>query len=148
MGQWIHFDDDIFYLNQLVRLYLRSLKLDIDGMYFSEKVDHDIRFLDQHLSNLYSSLADRPYQSEYQQNLRFLNKTKLLFEELLNMIIEEGTGNRLDLSSHFDEYSRIRKRQNEEVEAIRGILKNILSSENQSELISSEEYRYLLDFDA
>ena len=148
MSQWIHYDDDIFYLNQYVRLYLRSLKLDIDGMYFVRKVDEDIRFLDHHLNKLYSSLSGKPRHSELQQNLRFLNKTKLLFCELLTLILEGDTGSHLDLSAHFDEYTRIRNRQHEEVEAIRSILKELLSSEDQSELISSEEYRFLLDQDA
>ncbi len=145
MSQWIHFDDDIFYLNQYVRLYIRSLKLDIDGMYFARKVDEDIHFLDHHLSNLFSSLTSKPHHSELQQNLRFLNKTKLLFCELLELILDGQTGTHLDLSGYFDEYRQAKARQYEEVEEIRGILKEILSSENQSELISSEEYRFLLD---
>ena len=148
MGQWIHFDDDIFYLNQFVRLYLRSLKLDIDGVYFARKVDEDIRFLDHHLHNLYGTLSGKTHYSELQQNLRFLNKTKLLFCELLSLVLDEGTGSRLDLSRHFEDYTRIRKRQSEEIEIIRGILKEILSSEDEGESISSEEYRLLLDQDA
>ncbi len=148
MGQWIHFDDDIFYLNQFVRLYIRSLKLDIDGIYFARKVDEDLRFLDLHLHSLFSSLANKPSYAELQQNLRFLNKTKLLFCELLSHILDEGTGDRLDLSAYIEEYSYMRERQMEEVEQIRGILKEILSTEDQSELISSEEFRLLLDRDA
>lgn len=148
MSQWVHFDDDIFYLNQFVRLYLRSLKLDIDGIYFAKKVDEDIRFLEHHLSSLYSSLTNKPRYSELQQNLRFLNKTKLLFCELLEELVEGESGKRLDLQDNMEEYTRIRSRQFEEVEAIRDTLKEILSSEDQSELISSEEYRFLLDQDA
>ncbi|MFO7849157.1 MAG: hypothetical protein R6V67_04270 [Spirochaetia bacterium] len=148
MSQWIHFDDDIFYLNQFVRLYLRSLKLDIDGIYFARKVDEDIRFLDYHLSGLYSSLSSTPHNIELQQNLRFLNKTKLLFCELLSFILEGETDAHLDLSEQFEDYRHIRSHQYKEVEEIRDILKEILSSEDQSELISSEEYRFLLNHDA
>ncbi len=148
MSQWIHFDDDIFYLNQFVRLYMRSLKLDIDGIYFARKVDEDIRFLDHHLSNLYSSISSTPHNMELQQNLRFLNKTKLLFCELLSFILDEETDDHLDLSGQFEEYRRMQNHQYEEVEAIRGILRDILSSEDQSELVSSEEYRFLLNNDA
>jgi low affinity Fe/Cu permease len=144
MKQWIHFDDNIFFLSQYIRLLLQNLKLNIDGSYFDHKVDEDIRFLSRTLSDIYTLLCEQPQNFERNQNLRFLAKNKMLFAELLDMVVSGSLAFSLDLTPYFQEYSEFSEQQRRETEEIRDMLKEAISQEDLSELISQEEYRFLL----
>jgi hypothetical protein len=144
MKQWIHFDDNIFFLSQYIRLLFQDLKLNIDGSYFDQKVDEDIRFIHRTLTEIYTLLNEQPAAFERNQNLRFLGKNKMLFSEVLDMIVSGALGTSLDLTPYFQEYSEMAEEQRRETDEIRGLLREALSQEDLSELISQEEYHFLL----
>jgi len=143
MGQKVHYDNDIFFLNETIRVLGKNLKLNLDGTFFEEKVHHDILFLHDTLSNFYRALTANQLLLERAQNLRFLNKTKHLYCGLLSSIISGELAVYLDLSPHFEEYDMCRQKQEQEITEIRSILREMISSEDQDELISSEEYKFL-----
>jgi hypothetical protein len=147
MKQWIHFDDNIFFVSQYIRLLLQDLKLNIDGSYFDGKVDEDIRFLNRTLSEIHSLLNEQPAGFERNQNLRFLAKNKMLFAEMLDMIVSGTLGSSLDLTPFFQEYTEMAEWQRRETDEIRETLQESLSQDDLSELISQEEYRFLLGED-
>ena len=62
MTQYIHYDANIFMLNDLLRYIQRSLKIDIDNDYFLEKIKSDLLFAESKLANLYESLKDSTLQ--------------------------------------------------------------------------------------
>ncbi len=144
MKQWIHFDDNIFFLSQYIRLLLQDLKLNIDGSYFDQKVDEDIRFLNYTLSDIYSLLTEQPASFERSQNLRFLGKNMMLFAEMLDLIVGGSLATSFDLTPYFQEYNELAEQKRRETDEIRGLLKEALSQEDMSELISQEEYHFLL----
>jgi len=145
MGQWVHYDDDIYYLNESIRMLGRNLKLHLDGTYFEDKVHHELQFLDDLLSQFYRALTANQFLHERPQNLRFLNKTKRLYCNLLESIVEGTIAEHLDLSAHLDEYSKAITRQEQEIAEIRSVLFGIVNEEDQNEQVSSEEYKFLLD---
>lgn len=145
MGQWVHYDDDIYYLNESIRMLMRNLKLHLDGTYFEEKVHHELMFLDKLLSQFYRALTANQFLHERPQNLRFLNKTKRLFCTLLQSIVNGTSASHLDLSAHFEEYKKTVSRQEQEISEIRSVLFEIVHNEDQNEQVSSEEYKFLLD---
>jgi hypothetical protein len=107
-------------------------------------VDEDIRFLSRTLSDIYTLLCEQPQNFERNQNLRFLAKNKMLFAELLDMVVSGSLAFSLDLTPYFQEYSEFSEQQRRETEEIRDMLKEAISQEDLSELISQEEYRFLL----
>ncbi len=145
MGHWVHYEDDIFFLNEQIRLLSRNLKLHLDSTYFADKIHQDILFFDNMLSQFYRSLTANQVVVDRPQNLRLLNKTKRLFCNLLDSIVSGHIAAHLDLSSHFDEYTSAEVRQEEEIREIRSLLNEIVSQEEPEELISSEEYKFLFD---
>ena len=147
MKQWIHFDDNIFFLSQYIRLLLQDLKLNIDGSYFDQKVDEDLRFIANTLSDIYSLLSEQPASFERSQNLRFIGKNMMLFSEMLDLIVAGSLAASLDLTPYFQEYSELAEQKRRETDEIRELLKEALSQEDMSELISQEEYRFLLGED-
>ena len=145
MGHWVHYEDDIFFLNEQIRLFTRNLQLHLDSTYFADKIHRDLSFFDNLLSQFYRSLTANQGVINRPQNLRFLNKTKRLFCNLLDSIVTGHTAAHLDLSSHFEEYTSAQMRQEEEIREIRSLLNEIVSQEDPEELISSEEYKFLFD---
>ena len=145
MGHWVHYEDDIFFLNEQIRLLARNLKLHLDATYFADKVHQDLMFFDNLLSQFYRSLTANQVVVDRPQNLRFLNKTKRFYCNLLDSIVSGHIATHLDLSSHFEEYTNTQMRQEEEIHEIRSLLNEIISQEEPEELISSEEYKFLFD---
>ncbi len=145
MGHWVHYEDDIFILNDKLRLLLRDLKLHLDATYFAEHVHRELLFIDNMLSQFYRSLTANQGVVDRPQNLRFLSKTKRLFCNLLDNIVSGQLATDLDLSSHFEEYTNTQVRQEEEIRDIRTLLNELIAKEEPEELISSEEYKFLFD---
>ena|SRR6056297_1335830 len=87
MGHWVHYEDDIFFLNEQIRLLARNLKLHLDSTYFADKIHQDLLFFDNMLSQFYRSLTANQVVVDRPQNLRLLNKTKRLFCNLLDSIV-------------------------------------------------------------
>jgi len=141
----VHYDDDIYYLNESIRMLMRNLKLHLDGTYFEDKVQYELQFLDKLLSQFYRALTANQFLHERPQNLRFLNKTKRLFCNLLEGIVQGSTASHLDLSAHFEEYNKAIKRQEQEITEIRSVLFELVHEEDRNEQVSSEEYKFLLD---
>ena len=145
MGHWVHYEDDIFFLNEKIRLLARDLKLHLDSAYFAEHVHQELIFFDNMLSQFYRSLTANQEIFERPRNLRFLNKTKRLYCNLLDGITSGHTAPHLDLSSHFNEYNNAQIQQEEEILKIRTLLNEIIMHEEPEDLISSEEYKFLFD---
>jgi hypothetical protein len=57
----IHYDDNIFYLDSMVKTVKSGLSLDIDPEYFIDKVIEDILFLDSALLRTFASLKANFY---------------------------------------------------------------------------------------
>ncbi len=143
MGQKVNYDNDIFFLNEYIRMLMRNLKLHLDAAYFENKVHNDLLYLNDTLSQFYRALTANHQLLDRPQNLRFLNKTKSLYCSLLGEIISVTTAADLDLSPYFEEYEKYLRKQEEEILEIRSILHEMISREDQDELISSEEYKFL-----
>jgi hypothetical protein len=143
MGHKVHYDNDIFFLNETIRVLWRNLKLSLDGNYFSEKVHQDLLFLHSALSKFHLDLTTNKLLLDRPQNLRFLSKTKHFYCELLRGIISGSVAAHLDLSRHFEEYTRNMQQQEHEIMEIRSILREMISSEDPDELVGSEEYKFL-----
>ncbi len=145
MGHWVHYENDIFFLNEKIRFLMRNLKLNLDATYFAENVHKDLLFFDNLLSQFFRTLSANQVIVERPQNLRFLSKTKRLYCNLLDNIVSGHLADHLDLSSHFDEYTNAQIRQEEEIREIRSLLNELISQEEPEELIGSEEYKFLFD---
>ncbi len=101
MTQYIHYEANIFMLNDLLRHIQRSLKIDIDNDYFLEKIKSDLLFSESKLANLYKSLKGSTLQLDKDQYLRHLYKSKNLFIEIVESILNNSSGRSLDFSDFF-----------------------------------------------
>lgn len=71
MAKRIHFEDDIFYLNLLVRTLRDGLELDLDPELFLNRIVDDLAFIDTAFERLLAELAGNERLIE--RNEQFLN---------------------------------------------------------------------------
>ena len=147
MTQYIHYEANIFMLNDLLRHIQRSLKIDIDNDYFLEKIKSDILFTESKLATLYESLKDSTLQLDKAQYFRHLYKTKSLFLEIADSILDNNTGRSLD----FDDFKgRLRDavlEQQFEHDDISKILAKTNADDLDTNQISKEELMFLMSND-
>ncbi len=144
MTQYIHYEANIFMLNDLLRHIQRSLKLDIDNDYFLEKIKSDLLFSESKLANLYESLKDSTLQLDKDQYLRHLYKSKNLFIEIVESILNNSSGRSLDFSNFFPRLKEAVYEQQYEYNDIGDILSRNNEEGSGSDQISQEELMFLM----
>ena len=144
MTQYIHYEANIFMLNDLLRHIQRSLKIDIDNDHFLEKIKSDILFTESKLTDLYESLKNSTLQLDKEQYLRHLYKSKNLFIEIAESIINNNAGRSLDFSDFTPRLKEAVYEQQYEFNDISDILSNNKEESPGSDQISQEELMFLM----
>jgi len=147
MTQYIHYEANIFMLNDLLRHIQRSLKLDIDNDVFLDKIKSDLLFSESKLSDLYISLKDSTLQLDKFQYLRHLYKTKNIFIEITESIINSTSGRSLDFSDFTERLKEALYQQKIENNDINDILTMSNDTDLSKDQISQEELLFLMSSD-
>ena len=147
MTQYIHYEANIFMLNDMLKHLQRMLKIDIDNDYFLEKIKSDILFADGKLAVLYDSLKDSTLQLDKAQYFRHLYKTKSLFLEIAESILNNNAGRSLNFTDFTDRLKTAALEQQFEYDDIRKILAKTDVDELDSDQISQEELMFLMSND-
>ncbi len=147
MTQYIHYEANIFMLNDMLKHLQRSLKIDIDNDYFLEKIKSDILFADGKLAAIYDSLKDSTLQLDKAQYFRHLYKTKGLFLEIAESILNNNTGRSLDFTDFNGRLKDVFFEQQFEYDDIGKILAKTNPDELDKDQISQEELMFLLSND-
>ncbi|MCK5674019.1 MAG: hypothetical protein KAH95_11620 [Spirochaetales bacterium] len=131
-------------INDLLRHIQRNLKIDIDNDYFLDKIKSDLLFSENKLTNLYESLKDSTLQLDKDQYLRHLYKSKNLFIEIVENILNNSTGRSLDFSDFLPRLKEAVYEQQYEYNDIGDILSNNSEDGPGSDQISQEELMFLM----
>lgn len=143
MGQWIHYEADIFFLMDSIHLLKRNLSLEVDAAYFSEKVVEDIRFIDERLKGLFTSLQSSAFLLDRNRYVRFLYKAKMAFGELMEAIADGSLGTQIGLAPHAERLRELGRNQTEEAEALLVTADSKPEAEERIDQISHEEFKFL-----
>ena len=144
MTQYIHYEENIFMLNDLLRHMQRILKIDIDSNYFLEKIKSDLIFAEEKLSSLYEALKDSTLQLDKVRYFRHLYKTKSLFLEITSSILNNNTGKSLDFSDFHERLHEAEREQEFEQNDIGNYLAKTDNNDLDTNLISQEELMFLM----
>jgi hypothetical protein len=117
---------------------------DIDNNYYLEKVKSDLLFSESKLSLLFNALKDSTLQLEKDQYLRHLYKTKNIFIELAESIINNSSGRSLDFSDFIPRLKEAVYEQQYEYNEIGDILSGNNEDSRASDQISQEELMFLM----
>ncbi len=148
MAQKIHYEDNLFFLNLLVKTLRDGMTLDIDHDLFLDKVIEDIFFVDSLLVRLYASVRENIHMLRRIEYLRTISRAKKGFSDFLDAVLREELPFAASLGAFFPKLRSSRDEHLRDVMDIQSFLvSERLEPPDEEEIISQEEYRFLLHDD-
>ena len=123
MKDTIYYDENLFYINDIVNTISRGLRLDLDPDLFVDKFVEDILFVENALSVLHSSLINEDRLVSRADYLRRLIRAKKRFAEVLESIARSTRGFSTRIAPFHDKFLDIARGEREHVQSIRDVLK-------------------------
>jgi len=102
MAKRIHFEDDIFYLNLLIRTFRDGLELDLDTELFLTRAIDDLGFIDDSLERLLEELSGNERLIERGEQLLNLQESEERFADALSRVLS-GRGSLAEALLPFSE---------------------------------------------
>jgi len=144
MAKRIHFEDDIFYLNLLVRTFKDGLELDLDADIFLNKIIDDLTFLDTTFERMLGNLSVNERLLDRNEQLLNLQEVEERFTEALAKVMS-GRGTLSEaLSPFFERFAELRARslqRRSDIEETKAVKSD---NENDPDLVSPFEMNELL----
>jgi len=147
MGQTIHFEEDLYFLNELLNTLDGGITLNLDRLFFFDKIIEDIFFVDTTIGRLYSALGESYRIVQVEHVTRSIITLKQRFMDFLSVILSNSSVMGDAFSPFAEKFSDMKDSHRRDVEELQ---KSLLSSDSQStprEVISQEEYQFLFPSD-
>ena len=139
MKNKIHFEENLFFLNLLMKGLREGLMLTIDPDYFQDKILADLRFVDATLDRIFSTLKENPNLIHRAEYLYQLVKVEATFGDLLGEVLE-GTGEIQEaLAPYKDEFLQRRESHDSDAQEIRVLLRLVSQEDEREDVITTEE---------
>ena len=146
MAEKLYYDDNIFYLNEIVSNLDDAVRLDIDSDLFLDKVVEDIMFVESTIGRLYVSLKENDLLIRRAEHLKRIMRTKHLFAQLLENITTGDSSLGKNLYPFFSKFKELIDEQHEHFDEIRRLLSSSTTAPVKNEdMVSQEEFRILLE---
>lgn len=145
MTEKIYYDDNIFYLNEIIRTLSDGVRLDIDTELFLDKLVEDILFVESTLTRLFGSLQNNDLFIKRSENLKKLIRTKSLYADLLESIFLGKVPVSKHLMPFFPKFTDLCEAQRKSINDIQSLLSaSVTAVGENTDTVSQEEYRFLL----
>lgn len=148
MSVKVHYEDNLFYLSTLIKSLKAGLSLDIDPEYFIDQIVEDILFVDSTLVKSFNSLKANPHLIKRKEYLRVILRTKKVFIDFLEEIVEGRLAFSSNLEPFFPKFRASLNEHIRDISEIHALLDEPSASEGLDEdIISQTEYLFLLKED-
>jgi hypothetical protein len=142
----IHFDDDVYLLQAMLRILNEAMSLDIDPQFFLDKCVEDIFFIDSTLIRLHRTLEENTYLVKRPEYLRSLGHCKRELISLLQGIILGKAPFAGALRPYTPKLQLAIQSQERDLVSIEHALsEGDITNLEPSSAISQEEYAFLFD---
>ncbi|MBN1685061.1 MAG: hypothetical protein JW852_00320 [Spirochaetales bacterium] len=145
MAEKLYYDDNLFYLNEIIASLDDALRLDIDSDLFLDKFVEDIMFVESILDRLYLALKENELLIRRAEYLRRIMRSKHVFADLLSGIMSGESALGQNLYPFFPKFRELINEQREHINEIRGLLSSPASALQPEDMVSQEEFRILLE---
>ena len=146
MAEKLYYDDNIFYLNEVITTIDDAIRLDIDSGLFLDKIVEDILFVESALARLYGSLKENDLLIKRSEHIRRLLRSKQKLCELLEEIMNTHASIGTDLLPFFPKFNELVTEQQAHIDEIHSLLNVAVSSPDRNEdVVSQEEFRILME---
>ncbi len=143
----IHFGDNIFFLGSLIKTLTEGFSLDVDEEYFIEKTVEDLFFIDGTLRRILNALKDNNLLIDRKEYLRNLLKADINYLDLINQIVEGKIAGSFNFGGFKDKFISVTEGIEDDISQISSMLSLNEEVEKSSELVSNEEFKFLLKED-
>jgi len=146
VAEKLKYDDNIFYLNEIITTIENAIKLEIDSDLYLDKLVEDILFVETTLARLYNSLIENQLLIRRSEHLRRLLRSKQQFCELLERISDGETTIGSNLAPFFPKFQELVSEQRDHIDEIHALLDaHVVATEQSEDMVSQEEFRILMD---
>ncbi len=143
----MNYEDNLFFLNVLIKTLKDGMSLDIDKEYFLDKMVEDIFFIDRTLEKIHVSLKENPLLIKRPEYMRQLLRSKKAFASFLQDIVE----GKFEFSAHlepvFQDLHASRAEHLKEISEIQAQLQKAGTISDDQDIVSEEELKFLLEED-
>jgi len=143
----IHFGDNIFFLGSLIKTLTEGFSLDVDEEYFIDKTVEDLFFIDGTLRRILNALKDNNLLIDRKEYLRNLLKTDINYLDLINQIMEGKIAGSFNFEGFKDKFISVTEGIEDDISQISSMLSLNEEVEKSTELVSNEEFKFLLKED-
>ncbi len=143
----VNYDDNIFFLQQLITTLDNGIQLAIDADLFRDKLVEDLLFLDATLSRILTQLRENRLLIRRSEYLRALMRAEKLFLDLLDKCLDESIPFASALTEITHKLRASRNDHRRQLEEIRSLLQGSSETETEEDVVSQEEFRSLLQDD-
>jgi hypothetical protein len=145
----IHYSDNIFYLETLLKTIKTGVSLEIDSDYFKTKIMEDILFTGAAFSRTYAALKLNAHLINKNEYLRSFLRAKRNFVNLLEDILAKRLPFAAHLESGFPQFTVFRAEQIRDIAEIKAQIEKDHREDSSSkrDVISGEEFRFLFKSD-
>ncbi len=140
----VHYDDNLYYVQSIMRTIEAGLRLDIDLEYFYDKILEDIFFVEATINRTHMELRDNPIQINRVDHLRALRRASLAFTVFLDKLVARDFRVSGRFQMYFEKFTRTVEEQQKLRELVDSQLDQLDPDGEQEELVSSEEFGFLL----
>lgn len=146
MDETIYFDENLFYLNEIINTIADGVRLDLETSLFSDKIVSDVLFVEHALTLLSDALIENELLIHRSDDLRRLLRTLRRFVEVLESITTHPKAFAARLQPFHEKLDDICEAQREHIGRVWDILSTANSSDAQpADVVSEAEIRFLLD---
>ena len=145
MTNQINYDDNIFYLQSLIKGLRTALHLDLDPEYFRDKLVEDIFFVDRTLQQIYETLGANTYLINRSDHLRELVRAKRAYCDFLDEAAKQESASASLLAGLSAKISSAREQHVRDIADIQGMMDGRTPTEEPKTIVSQDEYRFLFE---
>jgi len=145
MTKRVNYEDNIFFLNLILKQIAAAFKLNIDAAVFKDRIVEEIRFLDTATEDIFQALQSNFLMIDRREHLKELQKLNRGFVSLMEDIVAGKLPLAQALEDSVPLIERLLEARRSQLLRIRELTADPQLSPGEAEQIVSEtEYRYLL----
>lgn len=144
MSAKVHYEDNLFFLQSILRTVEAGLKLDIDPEFFHDKILEDIFFVHASITRTFSDLKESTHVINRTANLRAVRRSSAAYSQFLDRMLAAQSDFALRYQPYREKFAGTLDEHRELRQVVDGLLDQLDPEDEQAELVSSEEYDYLL----
>lgn len=145
MTKRVNYEDNIFFLNLILKQIDAAFKLNIDAALFKDRIVEEIRFLDTASEDIFQALQNNSLMIDRWEHLKELQKLNRNFVALMEAIVAGKQPLAQALEDSVPLIERLLEARRSQLHHIRELTASYqLAQGDADQIVSETEYRYLL----